>query len=72
MPSLWQFQGSTQLGRRRNHKVKSEGIGLYLILGTMGLTLVGKTNEGAAIQFFGHCASQAPKNGAVFTIQFHL
>lgn len=38
----------------------------------MGLTLVGKTNEGAAIQFFGHCASQAPKNGAVFTIQFHL
>lgn len=33
------------LGRRRNHRVKSESIGFYFTLGTMGLTLVGKTNE---------------------------
>lgn len=31
--------------RRRNHRVKSESVGLYLTLGTMDLTLVGKTNE---------------------------
>lgn len=32
-------------GRRRNHRVKSESVGLYLTLGTMDLTLVGKTNK---------------------------
>lgn len=59
-------------GRRRNHRVKSESVGLYLTLGTMDLTLVGKTNEYAAIQVFGHCAFQAPINGAIFIIQSHL
>lgn len=40
------------IGRRRNHRVKSKSTGFYLTLGTMSLTLVGKTNEWAAIQVF--------------------